>query len=213
MSKKQEQQTELVLENRQVVAIFFGLALICGVFFSLGYVVGHNTAGPIAPPAQAEENSPQSSEKPSALPSPSYIPRNPAAASQPSDGTTNPTDLNFYSSVQQDQPQGMVPPKDANASTAANASATGSPAGETPAPIQVVPPPPGILVQVSALTRREDAESLVSLLKERNLPVLVTTGENDALFHVVVGPYDKESDAQKTKQLLEQDGFRPFLRR
>ena len=74
-------------------------------------------------------------------------------------------------------------------------------------------PPPGILVQVSALTRREDAESLVMLLVEKDLPVLVTSGLNDALFHVVVGPYTNEAEAQKAKQLLEQDGFRPFLRR
>lgn len=203
MSRKQDQQTELVLENRQVVAIFFGLALLCGVFFSLGYVVGHNTAAPTTTQAQANESSPQAGEKPSAMPAPAYIPRNPAAASsQTSDGTVDATDLNFYSSVQQDQPEGMEPPADSSA-----------PAEEAPVPIQVVPPPPGILVQVSALTRREDAESLVTLLKERKLPVLVTTGESDALFHVVVGPYDKEADAQKTKKLLEQDGFRPFLRR
>jgi cell division septation protein DedD len=82
-----------------------------------------------------------------------------------------------------------------------------------PAPAAVEPPPPGILVQVSALTRREDADSLVALLKEMKLPVLVTSGENDSLFHVVVGPYQNEAEAQKTKQILEQEGFRPFIRR
>jgi hypothetical protein len=43
--------------------------------------------------------------------------------------------------------------------------------------------------------------------------VLVTTGVNDPLFHVVVGPYTSEAEAQRTKALLEQDGFRPFIRR
>ncbi|MBI2819488.1 MAG: SPOR domain-containing protein [Acidobacteria bacterium] len=202
MSKRDEQQTELVLENRQVVAIFLGLALLCGVFFSLGYVVGRSTASPPTALAQTDDNLPQASEKPSAMPAPTYIPRNPAASSQPVDGTPDDTELNFYSSVQENQPQGMVPPEGPSAATVG-----------APAAIAVVPPPPGIMVQVSALTRREDAESLVSLLEEKNLPVLVTTGENDALFHVVVGPYTNEAAAQKTKQLLEQDGFRPFLRR
>ena len=202
MSRKQEQQTELVLENRQVVVIFLGLALLCGVFFSLGYFVGNSTASPPSMQAQTDEDLPQASEKPSALPAPSYIPRNPTAASQPLEGTTDATDLNFYNSVQQDQPQGMVPPGESDVAPL-----------DAPAAIAVVPPPPGILVQVSALTRREDAESLVTLLEERKLPVLVTTGVNDALFHVVVGPYTNEAEAQKTKQILEQDGFRPFLRR
>ncbi|MBI3934631.1 MAG: SPOR domain-containing protein [Acidobacteria bacterium] len=202
MSKRDQQQTELVLENRQVVAIFLGLALLCGIFFALGYVVGRNTASPPTTLAQTDENVPQASEKPSAMSAPSYIPRNPAAAAQALDETPAATDLNFYSSVQDDQPQGMVPPADSSA-----------PVAEAPVALTVVPPPPGILVQVSALTRREDAASLVALLSERNLPVLVTSGENDALFHVVVGPYKSAAEAQKTKQLLEQDGFRPFIRR
>jgi cell division septation protein DedD len=69
------------------------------------------------------------------------------------------------------------------------------------------------LVQVSALTRREDAESLVVLLKEKKLPVLVTSGTNDTLFHVVVGPYKTDAEAQRVRQILEQEGFRPFIRR
>jgi len=198
MTKRDEQQTELVLENRQVVAIFLGLALICGVFFSLGYVVGRNTASPATALAEDDASMAQTGEKPSAMPAPSYLPRTASAAATPAD-TAPATELNFYNSVQQDVPQGMTPP--ANSAPVA------------PAPPAVEPPPPGILVQVSALTRREDADSLVSLLKERNLPVLVTSGENDALFHVVVGPYKNDGDAQKTKQILEQDGFRPFIRR
>jgi DedD protein len=206
MSTRDEQQTELVLENRQVVAIFLGLALLCGVFFSLGYVVGSNTASPHAAVAQTDENLPEASEKPSAMPSPTYMPRNAAASAQPLGGTQNDTDLNFYSSVEQAQPQGMVSPENPSGNPPGNPE-------DAPPAIAVVPPPSGIVVQVSALTRREDAESLVTLLQERKLPVLVTTGPNDPLFHVIVGPYKNEAEAQKTKQLLEQDGFRPFIRR
>ena len=201
MAKNVDQQTELVLENRQVVGIFLGMALLCGIFFALGYVVGRNTASPSAALAQNDEGSGQASEKPSALPSPSYMQSNPAAAGQNSAGQASDTNLNFYNSVQQDQPQGMQP---------ATESADGAAA---PAAAPVESPPPGILVQVSALTRREDADSLVALLKEMKLPVLVTSGENDSLFHVVVGPYQNEAEAQKTKQVLEQEGFRPFIRR
>jgi DedD protein len=198
MAKKDE-QTELVLENRQVVGIFLGIALLCGIFFALGYVVGRNTYSPGAALAQSDEGQPQSSEKPSALPSPSYMQSNPAAAAQSPDAPAADTNLNFYNSVQQDKPPGMQP-----------AAAEAAPAQTAPA---VTPPPPGILVQVSALTRREDADSLVALLQEMKLPVLVTSGENDALFHVVVGPYQNDAEAQKTKQILEQEGFRPFIRR
>ena len=160
MAKKDE-QTELVLENRQVVGIFLGMALLCGIFFALGYVVGRNTYSPGAALAQQDESQPQSSEKPSALPSPSYMQSRPAAAAQSPDASASDTNLNFYNSVQQDKPQGMQPGASADAA-----------APETRPAVQ--PPPPGILVQVSALTRREDADSRASdrKLSERLQAVL-----------------------------------------
>lgn len=204
MPRPNEQQTELVLENRQVVAIFFGLALLCGIFFALGYVVGRNTVSGPAAPAETATVVPEASEKPSAMPAPSYMPRSPQAAAQ-TPAEPSATDLNFYDSVQREQPPGILEPVPAGGPEAAQAAQADLP--------PVGPMPPGIVVQVSALTRREDAESLVSLLREKNLPVLVTTGPNDPLFHVIVGPYKTEAEAQRSKQLLEQDGFRPFIRR
>lgn len=198
MAKTAGRETELVLENRQVLGIFLGIALLCGVFFALGYVVGRNTFSPVTTLAQGEEEITHSGEKPSAMLAPAYIPRNPAA-SQPSTGAE--TDLNFYQSVEEKQPEARLLPPESRAAGSAPVS-----------PLAVEPPPAGILVQVSALTRREDAESLLQLLKEKNLPVLVTSGTNDALFHVVVGPYQNEREADRVKRLLEQEGFRPFVR-
>ena len=74
------------------------------------------------------------------------------------------------------------------------------------------PPPPGILVQVSAMTRHQDAEMLLQLLREKNLPVLVTTGTTDSLYHVVIGPYQSDAEAQRVKRSLEEDGFQPIIK-
>jgi cell division protein FtsN len=54
---------------------------------------------------------------------------------------------------------------------------------------------------------------LVQLLKEKNLPVLVTTGTGDSLYHVVIGPYQNEAQAQQVKKSLEEDGFQPIIKR
>jgi len=199
MSKSSERQMELVLENKQVIGIFLGIALLCGVFFALGYAVGSSTAAPSEEMTQPEDESTATGEKPSALPSPTYIQRNTAAASQ---NPGSDTDLGLDQSVQEGQPQTTLPSGQSQAAAA-----------DTPPPLAVQPPPPGILVQVSALTRREDAESLVVLLKEKKLPVLVTSGTNDTLFHIVVGPYKTDAEAQRVRLLLEQEGFRPFIRR
>jgi cell division protein FtsN len=199
MSKGSERQMELVLENKQVIGIFLGIALLCGVFFALGYAVGSSTSAPSEEMTPSEDELTATGEKPSALPSPTYIQRNPAAAPQ---NPGSDTDLGFYQSVQEAQPQETLPSGESQAAAAA-----------APPPLPSQPPPPGILVQVSALTRREDAESLVVLLKEKKLPVLVTSGTNDTLFHVVVGPYKTDAEAQRVRQILEQEGFRPFIRR
>lgn len=201
MRKNPDRQTELVLENRQVLGIFLGIALLCGVFFALGYVVGRNTASPATTLAEADSELTPAGEKPSAMPAPAYLPLSPGGATPNPEAPAPDTDLSFYESVQEKEPQAtLVPPE------------SPTPASTNPPTPAVEPPPPGILVQVSALSRREDAESLVLLLKEKNLPVLVTSGVNDSLFHVVVGPYKTDREAERVKQLLEQEGFRPFIR-
>ena len=34
-----------MLESRHLVSLFLGVVLLCGVFFTLGYVMGHNQYG------------------------------------------------------------------------------------------------------------------------------------------------------------------------
>lgn len=208
MNKNRDGQVELVLENRQVLLIFFGIVALCGVFFSLGYIIGRNTfSAPIAvvqatPPTAEEE------QKPSAMPPPAYMEQGQRPAGDLSDPSAAATDLSFYERVEEETPQTALLPSDPFRDPSAGALELPEQEGRV-----TLQPPPGILVQVSALTRREDAEALVNLLKERNLPVLVTSSSTDPLFHVVVGPYSSELDAEQTRILLEQDGFRPIIKR
>ena len=53
MPKSEDGQYEMVLENRQVLVIFFVAAALCGVFFALGYMVGKNSGSAYTPPQQA----------------------------------------------------------------------------------------------------------------------------------------------------------------
>lgn len=197
-------ERDLVLESRQVAWVFLGLAMLCGVFFALGYVVGTHTAPP-QDAVRTEVEMGASGERPSSLPPPTYIPRNPTAVAADASTVPPDTDLSFYDSVEENKAQEPL--------AAADAENTASSGGTVGGRLEVVPPPPGLLVQISALSKREDAEGLVVLLKGKNLPVLVTSGENDALYHVVVGPYATDADAQRAKRVLEQEGFRPFIRR
>ena len=208
MRKNSDGQVELILENRQVLLIFFVIVALCGVFFSLGYIIGRNTFSPSVSATTAETPASGAAGKPSPMPPAAYMQQSsdPQATST-QDAPPSSTDLNFYQSVEENTPDAKLQPQQPVAG-----SATASKSAESSAAV-LAPPPAGILVQVSALTRREDADSLVRLLKEKDLPVLVTSGTNDALYHVVVGPYPNEREAQEVRLLLEQDGFRPIVKR
>ena len=208
MSKNRDGQVELVLENRQVLLIFFGIVALCGVFFSIGYIIGRNTFSAPAAVAQATPPTAEEGEKPSAMPPPAYMQQGQRPVGGLADPSASATDLNFYERVEGETPQTALLPSDPFSDPSAGALETPLQEGEV-----TLQPPPGILVQVSALTRREDAEALVNLLKERNLPVLVTSSSTDPLFHVVVGPYSSELDAEQARTILEQDGFRPIIKR
>ena len=82
MKKNPDGQVELVLENRQLLATFFVIVILCGVFFSLGYIVGRNTFSSVAKTAQAAAASPETASKPSPMPPPAVA--NPSNEGAPS---------------------------------------------------------------------------------------------------------------------------------
>ncbi len=74
----------------------------------------------------------------------------------------------------------------------------------------------GYTVQVAASRAKMDAEALVKILKTRGYPVFLMAPDRaksgDKLFRVQVGPFTSLADAQKVREKLGQEGFRPFVR-
>jgi cell division septation protein DedD len=74
----------------------------------------------------------------------------------------------------------------------------------------------GITLQVAALRTRQDAEAMVNVLKGRGYPVFMVTPEKahaeDSLYRVQVGPFRTHSEADKARDKLVQEGFKPFLK-
>jgi DedD protein len=223
MGKNSDGQREVVLENRQVLAMFFVIVGFCGVFFALGYIVGRNTLSGGPAVAQTSSNGNGGAAKPSPMPPPAYQPsaepQQPAAEAS-SDQSAATTDLNFYQSVEEKKTDAKLEPAEepsgSPTTTVSSPAATSAPVQQASATLAAAPSPeqpPAFMVQVSALSRQEDANSLVKLLKDKRLPVFVLPGSTDRLFHVVVGPYPTQKDADKTKALLELEGFRPIVKR
>ncbi len=224
MPRNASNSGDLVLGNRHLLLIFFAIFALSGVFFALGYIVGRNTFSPSASVALAESQSAEAPAKPSPMPPAAYFLRaTPPTAPVPAEPELLEPELRFDQTLGEQTPEARlesagssdVPdvfpdvsslsrepnePNEPNLPNELNSGGGGVPSS-------------GILVQVSALTRREDAETLLQLLGEKNLPVMVTPGTSDSLYHIVIGPYQTEGQAQQVKRLLEEDGFQPILKR
>src|ERR1700676_2931133 len=112
--------TEITLGVGKLLALFFGLGILCGLSLGVGYSLGRNSvrqAAAIASPAPVNVPS-GAANKPGA--SQAAAPRTPDCTTgdncqPPSASTPNPTDLTFYQSVQQkDAHPQLTPPESAS---------------------------------------------------------------------------------------------------
>jgi DedD protein len=184
------QDVEISLGTGRLLGLFFAFVAVCGIFFGLGYTLGHSVApagvaaAAPAPPAIAEQAKPASGatvENPSAPPA---------------------NDLTFYKTVEQkDASPKLTPPPN-------------------PAPEAAAPPPAesprtsAYVVQVAAVSKKEDAEALAGILRKKNYPVFLTSNTpGDSLFHVQVGPFSDIKDAEAMRGKLAGDGYTPIVKK
>lgn len=80
-------------------------------------------------------------------------------------------------------------------------------------PASAAPPEGSISLQVAALSKKEDADALLSLLKKKGFSAALVTAQTDRLIRVQVGPFASAKDAEETKGRLEQEGFKPILKK
>jgi len=178
--------TEITLGTGKMLALFFGLVILCAIFFGMGYSMGRSSvkAGP------------------ELLPSPSGA--RPSAVNQavPAPATTAKT--------QEPAPSAQSSPASDNPSTA---NATQPPSVPDQAGAQPPAAGTGYFVQVAAVSKQEDAEALVEALKARQYQALIANQPADKLFHVQVGPFTDIKDAEAMRSKLVNDGYNPILKK
>jgi cell division septation protein DedD len=69
------------------------------------------------------------------------------------------------------------------------------------------------MVQVAAVVRREDADVLVSALRQKGFNAVVRNEPQDKLLHVQVGPFNDRAEANSTRQKLLSDGYDAIIKR
>ena len=69
-------------------------------------------------------------------------------------------------------------------------------------------------MQVAAVSRQEDAESLVEALKKKQYPAFTANNPSaDKFYRVQVGPYADLKDAEAMRARLIGDGYNPIVKK
>jgi DedD protein len=197
------QDTEITLGTGRMLALFFTFVLVCAVFFAIGFSLGRRTS------LLGVSNGLTSS------------PGTPATVVHPSAGkdvapkaAPQSTDFSFYKAVGSNSPN--AEPAPAPQDSKAQPAATQASASPTP-PASVAnttPPTGGFFVQVAAVSRQEDAESLVEALKKKQYPAFAANNSStDKYYHVQVGPYADFKDADAMRSRLIADGYNPIVKK
>jgi cell division septation protein DedD len=232
-------ERELTLSMSAILGIFFGLVLLCGLFFGLGYNMRGRqiTAAANADPDLANSTNPAFNNFKPAAGSPAgskpvvVVAPDSAPASQPTatGGTGTVSAVNLHAATPANGTTGSTGPTQPNAAPIVRLapSATGHPSATVSVP--TAPSASGsaagtavtatpvtatgsFLVQVAAVSHQEDADLLMAALKGRGYAVNARTESQDKLVHIQIGPFSNRKDAEAMRQRLQGDGYNAIIK-
>ncbi|MCU1309788.1 MAG: Sporulation related protein [Candidatus Angelobacter sp.] len=211
------QDTELTLSTGKLLGFFFGMVVVCGIFFSLGYLVGKGSSqagAPVMTDSAANSNLVSSGgSKPSAGHA-GAVPSASATTTADVTAADSASDPNYQKALQQkdSNPQLSAPePSKTEVVTKADEKKNAS-ILKTVAP-ELASAGTGFMVQVAAVSKQEDADALVKALRKKEYPVFVVNQPNSNLFHVQVGPFAQQKDAEAMRAKLAGDGYNAILKK
>jgi len=207
-----------VLESRHLIGLFLGVVLLCGVFFTLGYVMGRTQYGgavhaeTIAPrpaPARAASDTPSPKDASATAPVPSewdFYPKS-GSAKKSDVIPAKPEPAPALQSVAENSAPGAAatPPEPVVFSTKAH---------KAPAAPAIHVAKASIILQVAALRHEGDAVEMARLLRKKHFPSFVSSPlHGETLYRVQVGPYADEHAADAAKAALDRAGFKAIIKR
>lgn len=204
---------ELTLGTGTILGIFFGLALLCALFFGFGYSMGSRAHQ--SPVVATDSNSPEGANF-SAFSKPN--PGAPAGSPSPAPSASTSVPLSAPSSA---APRTPVEPKPEAESapivrvpTPPAAPVATPKAAEAPAPRSAPASEIGLtfVVQIAAVSHQEDADLLVNALKRKGYNVVARTEPQDRLFHIQIGPFGTKKDADAMRLRLQGDGYNAMVK-
>jgi cell division protein FtsN len=227
---------DLTLGIGSLLSIFFGVVLICGIFFGFGYSMGRRNARPAILPAATQPAQAAATAPPLPENELSGAPLKPAAPDDTSASPSNSADSTpeKTSAPAKQAPQDNSAAKPSKTTRVVEPAATdpslsavpyahrpplptkphagiSAPLAQAPGDSPIIPGHP-IMVQIAAVSRQEDAEVLAGALRKRGFNPTVHPGTSDKFFHVQVGPFTDKPQADAMKQQLLADGYNAIVK-
>ncbi len=196
----QVRDTEITLSTGKLLGMFFALAIVCGVFFTMGYLLGKSTnAGGrteiVATVPSSSAGKPYAGNK-----APEAVTQTcpPGSANCATTAAGDPSPSARAADQQPAPQQSSSKPSDQGTQSAGADVKTGAASS--------------FMVQVAAVSKQEDAEILVTALRKKQYPVFIANATGDPLFHVQVGPFTDRKDAEAMRTRLSGDGYNAIVK-
>lgn len=207
MLRTSESETEILLGNKQLLAIFFALAALLGVAFYGGYMVGRGT----------------SARKVIASASPNALPTSTAANQNATGGETHtfPADTSTGTGQSANAPAANTNTVDTSSDTSTprplgsrpGPGRTSAPATDTAADNSTwfTPAPGEKFLQVAAVGK-DEAEAVADVLQKKGFKAhAVPKPGNAKIYRVLIGPIQDAADLSSTRDALRRTGFREVI--
>jgi cell division septation protein DedD len=219
---------EISLGTGTILAIFFALALVCAVFFGLGYSMGRkstqlatvsaaSTSAPVSsstfsnfkPAAGSPANQPSATSKKdpeAAIAAPSKDPDGEIVTTPVTSSEESSTSPRTAAATRKDAAQ------ETSAAPIVRQTPQTAPATSQSTAMPAISPNGTAMVQVAAVSHQEDADTLIAALKKRGYTVFVRNEPQDKLLHVQLGPFATKKDADAVRQHLLSDGYNAIVK-
>lgn len=199
MLPSNESETEILLGNKQLLGIFFVVAILLGVAFYGGYVVGKGAGArkPAAAASAPAADQPATASNPATGGETHSVPAESTAPAEPAPVATD-------TAPQGDEPPLGSPKRKNIESPAATASAAGAQEAFTPRAGST-------FLQVTA-TGRDEAVAIADVLLKKGFRAhAVPKPGSSKLYRVLVGPIHDPADLSSTRDSLRRTGFREVI--
>jgi cell division septation protein DedD len=215
---QERRDKELTLGSGSLLAMFFGLVLICGLFFGLGYAIGHRGSEESADANQAPGGAPTvlqaggSRAKPSASAAGAVKQASGAVADLSASAETETTSdpgAQSADAAEATEQAGQQVVRPALPGTVIQTQGQQPSGAVAPAMGQSVSG--ALMVQIAAVTNPDDAGVLVNALRRRGYAVAARRDAADGMIHVRIGPFSSRDEAEKWRQKLLSDGYNAIV--